>query len=243
MIASRRMASTIPGPGRGQDAWARNRALLPWAWTLLVGLTAGGRVQAASPAPVAVTEIRSPPPTRPGLRGRKGKTKAHPSRPPASWLFQKPVNVVPNQQGKVVVFGFRNDDRDAVSAQVGRLLELRGMEVVTGVRPVDNAEQFRDVATHLGLVAFIAGDVRGNDARTLVTVRLRSGFTGRPLSTATFTDSRENLPRNISDTLWKKVGAVMARACLDAGKPRKPSRALRINAGTPIETVPAHSER
>lgn|GEM_PF-2021321 len=241
MITSRRMASTIRRRGRGQDVWARNRrVLLPWAWTLLVGLTAGGRTDAASREPVAMTAMRSPPP--PGLRGRKGK--AHPSsRPPASWLFQKPVSVVPNQQGKVVMFGFRNDDRDAVSAQVGRLLELRGMEVMTGVRPVDNAEQFRDVATHLGLVAFIAGDVRGNDARTLVTLRLRSGFTGRPLSTATFVDSRENLPRNISDTLWKKVGAVMARACLDAGKPRKPSRALRINAGTPIETVPAHSER
>jgi hypothetical protein len=187
---------------------------------------------------LVVTQTRSPPPR---LRGRKGKAPS--SGPHSSWLFQKPVNFVPNQQGKVVVFGFRNDDRDAVSAQVGRLLELRGMEVVTGVRPVDNAEQYRDVATHLGLVAFIEGDVRGTDAKTLVTVRLRSGFTGRPLSKATFVDSRENLLRNISDTLWKKVGAVMARACLDASKPRKPSRALRINAGTPIETVPANSDR
>lgn len=161
----------------------------------------------------------------------------------SDWLFQRPANVVPNQQGKVVVFGFRNDAGEALSIQVGQLLEARGLQVVTGLRPVDSAEQYRDVATHLGLVAFVDGDVRGSDAKTQVTVRVRSGFTGRPVSKAIFVESRPNLARTLSETLWKKVGAVMARACVDAGKPRKPSRtALVINAGTPIETVPAESK-
>ena len=158
-------------------------------------------------------------------------------------MFHKPANVIPNQQGKVVVFPFRNDDGDMVSTQVGHLLESRGLELVTGMRPVDNAEQYRDVATHLGLAAYVDGDVRGTDAKTRVLVRLRSGFTGRTVSQITFTESRSNLAREISDKLWTRLAPAVARACVDASKPRKLGRStLRINAGTPIETVPARSE-
>jgi hypothetical protein len=156
----------------------------------------------------------------------------------STWLFQKPANVVPNQQGKVVLFTFRNDDGDAISRQVGQLLGSRGLDVMTGVQRVDTSEQFRDVATHLGLVAYVDGDVRGSDAKTKVIVRLRNGYTGRNVSQASFTESRPNLSREISDKLWTRLGPAMARACKDAEKPRKKSRALQINAGTPIETVP-----
>jgi hypothetical protein len=158
--------------------------------------------------------------------------------PASTWLFTKPANVVPNQQGKVVLFGFRNDDSEQISRQVGQLLGSRGLEVMTGVRRVDTTEQFRDVATHLGLVAYVDGDVRGNDAKLKVTVRLRNGYSGRNVSQAVFTESRPNLTREISDKLWTKLGPALARACKDAEKPRKKSRTLQINAGTPIETVP-----
>jgi hypothetical protein len=170
------------------------------------------------------------------------KAKPHPHPQPATWIFQKPANVLPNQQGKVVVFPFRNDDGDLVSTQVGHLLESRGLELVTGMRPVESAEQYRDVATHLGLVAYVDGDVRGTEANPRVVVRLRNGYTGRTVSQAVFTESRSNLAREISDKLWTKMASAIARACADASKPRKLSRTtLRINAGTPIDTVPARA--
>jgi hypothetical protein len=175
-------------------------------------------------------------PTGRGTGKRGGGRGA--SAPASTWLFTKPANVVPNQQGKLVLFGFRNDDGEQISRQVGQLLGSRGLEVMTGVRRVDTSEQFRDVATHLGLVAYVDGDVRGNDAKLKVTVRLRNGYSGRTMSQAVFTESRPNLTREISDKLWTKLGPALARACKDAEKPRKKSRTLQINAGTPIETVP-----
>jgi hypothetical protein len=121
-------------------------------------------------------------------------------------MFHRPANVVPNQHGKVVVFPFRDDDDDRVSTQVGQLLEARGMEIVTGVRRVDSSEQYRDVATQLDLVAYVDGDVRGSDEKTRTTIRLRSGYSGRNVAQASFTESRSDLPRKISDDLWKKLG-------------------------------------
>jgi hypothetical protein len=173
-----------------------------------------------------------------GKGGGKSAGGRGAAAPGSTWLFTKPANVVPNQQGKLVLFGFRNDDGEQISRQVGQLLGSRGLEVMTGVRRVDTTEQFRDVATHLGLVAYVDGDVRGNDAKLKVTVRLRNGYSGRNMSQAVFTESRPNLAREISDKLWTKLGPAMARACKDAEKPRKKSRTLQINAGTPIETVP-----
>jgi hypothetical protein len=170
--------------------------------------------------------------------GRKGAAVQASAGGGGDWLLGRPANVVPNQHGKVVVFPFRDDDGNHVSRQVGHLLEARGLEVVTGVRKVDTVEQYRDVATHLNLVAYVDGDVRGSDAKTRATIRLRSGYSGRNVSQATFTESRPNLSRELSDKLWSKVGPAMARVCKDADKPRKKSRALQINAGTPIETVP-----
>jgi hypothetical protein len=152
------------------------------------------------------------------------------------WFLAKPGNVVPNQRGKVVLFSFANDDDGAVSTQVGQLLEARGLEVLTGVRRVDSAEQYRDVATQLELVGYIDGDVRGSDEKTRVTVRLRSGYSGRNVAQAQFTESRSNLPREMSDKLWTKLGRPVARACTDADKPRRRSRTtLQIDAGKPLD--------
>jgi hypothetical protein len=206
-------------PGHAPRVWVRPRTLGLFLALSSVALVPDELIEAA-PA-----------------QGRKGKARGGDS---SLWIFRKAANVVPNQQGKVVVFAFRNDDGDMVSTQVGQLLEARGLEVVTGVRPVDRAEHYRDVATHLHLIGFVDGDVRGGDAKARVSIRLRSGYTGNVMANATFSESRPNLARELSDNLWKKLGRAMSRACADADKPRKLSRnTLQINAGTPIETVPA----
>jgi hypothetical protein len=178
---------------------------------------------------------------RPAKRGkvpRAGKTTAR-SGEGGTWLLKKPANVIPNQQGNVVIFPFRNDDENLVSNQVRQLLGARGLEVMTDVRRMDTAEQYRDVATHLHLVAYVDGEVRGTEAKTRVTVRLRNGYSGRNVTQATFRESRSDLPRAISEKLWTKLGPAMARACKDAEKPRRRSRhTLEINAGTPLDPAP-----
>jgi hypothetical protein len=144
----------------------------------------------------------------------------------------------PSPHGKVVLFPFNSDD-DGVSSQVERLLRSHGLEIVTGVRPVDSAEQYRDMATQLMLVGYVDGSVRGTGAKAKVTVRLRSGYSGRIVAQPTFGDSHGNLRRDLGDKLWKRLGPAVTRICKEASKPRKRSRTmLTIDAGTPIETTP-----
>lgn len=144
-------------------------------------------------------------------------------------------------RGKVVVFPFWNDDDNEVSSHVAQLLTARGLEVVTGLRRVDSAEQYRDMATHLGLAAYVDGNVYGGDERAQAVVRVRSGFTGRRLAEARFTERRSQLRHQLTERLWPKIARPMARACADATRPRKRGRTMHINAGTPIETTPRGS--
>ena len=153
-------------------------------------------------------------------------------------LATSAVALASDQHGKVVLFPFRSDEDD-ISNEVVRLLRAHGLEIVTGVRPVDSAEQYRDMATQLMLVGYVEGSVRGTGARAKVTVRLRSGYSGRIIAQPTFGDSRGNLRHELGEKLWKRLGPAVTRVCKEASKPRKRSRTmLTIDAGTPIETTP-----
>ena len=148
-----------------------------------------------------------------------------------------PASAIP--AGKVVLFPFHSDDDD-ISNHVVRLLRAHGLDVMTGVRPVDSAEQYRDMASQLMLAGYVEGSVRGTGAKAKVTIRVRSGYSGRIVAQPTFGDSRGNLRRELGEKLWKKLGPAVTRICKEATKPRKPSRTtMTIDAGTPIETTPS----
>ena len=52
---------------------------------------------------------------------------------------------------------------------------------------------------------------------------------------ATFKETKLHLRTEIEDKLWNRFGAAMARACVDATKPRKRGRGPQvIEAGTPL---------
>jgi hypothetical protein len=154
-----------------------------------------------------------------------------------AWAAQG-VALARDQPGKVVLFPFRGDEDD-LSNQVARLLRAHGLDVTTGVRPVDSAEQYRDMATSLTLAGYVDGSVRGTGAKAKVTVRLRSGYSGRIVAQPTFAAAGGNLRHELGEHLWKKLGPAVARICREANKPRKRSRTtLTIDAGTPIETTP-----
>jgi TolB-like protein len=165
---------------------------------------------------------------------RRAKAKAK-AKAASGSVHKRAPKILPNQEGKIVVFPFRDDEDNGFSAQVERLLKARGLDIVTGVRRVDTAENYREIATTMGIVAFVDGSLkeRGTDAR--VTIEVRSGYTGRKITATTFRETKLHVRADIEDKLWTKIGPAMARACADADKPRLRNRGpLVIEAGTPL---------
>lgn len=228
---------------KSRPARSRRALLLGLMIVLCLCVAPQGGAWAGPPSSAATvtsagTRAQAPTTRERHRSGRKAKRGGASKGAASNFLFKTSANVVPNQQGKVVVFAFKNDDGE-VSTQVAQLLDARGLQVMTGVRPVDTVTQFRDVATSLGVAAFVDGEIKGTEERMRVIVRLRNGYSGRKVAEATFTDAHSKMPGQISSKLWAKLGGTMARACVDARKTRRKSRdVMQINAGTEVETVP-----
>ena len=154
----------------------------------------------------------------------------------------------PSVAGKVAVFGFTGEGAARVQQTVVSALRTRGLQVTTTLRPVDSAEQYREMAATLQLAAYIDGAVGGVGPRGQATVHVRSGVTGRRIASVRFSGDRSMLADNVGSGLWPRTGPQLARLCAAAAKPRKGGRrALRIDAGTQIEpatdpdsAIPAH---
>jgi hypothetical protein len=195
-------------------------------------------------------------PSKPSLatwtKAKHGKVlvpaKAPPPPPAAAASRSKSKSDGPPVSGKVAVFGFTGEGASRVQQAVVSTLRTRGLQVTTGLRPVDSAEQYREMAATLRLAAYIDGSVGGTPAQGEATVRVRSGITGRPITSVRFSGDRGGLPADVGNGLWPRTGPQLTRLCAEAAKPRKGGRkAMHINAGTPIETtarddsdVPAH---
>lgn len=137
---------------------------------------------------------------------------------------------------KVAVFSFEGDDTEPMRMQVVRLFKSKRMQVLTSLRPVDSPEQYRDMAFALNLAVYVHGKVklRSRDQGVL-TIMVRNGYSGRRLATARITGHRQTLTDNLEESLWEKVSASFARACIDASKPNRPHNPpMRIEAGTPL---------
>jgi NADPH:quinone reductase-like Zn-dependent oxidoreductase len=165
-----------------------------------------------------------------------GRRPAHTAR--AKAVSHAPRSkVVANQEGKVVLLPLRDDDDHSFTSQIERLLRAHGVDVATDVRGVDTAEQFRELATHLGIAAFVEGTLKEKEGNAIskVTVQVRSGYTGRRLTLVTFRETKLHLRAEMEDKLWAKVGPAIAHACVDSAKPRKRDRdPMMIQAGIPL---------
>lgn len=175
---------------------------------------------------------------------KRSKTAAPAKAPPRS----RPKAEAPGVNGKVAVFGFTGEGAARVQQAVVSSLRTRGLQVTTTLRPVDSAEQYREMAATLQLAAYIDGSVGGAGARGQATVRVRSGVTGRRIASLRFSGERATLAADVGSQLWPRTGPQLTRLCAAAAKPRKQGRrALRIDAGTPLENtaddrsdIPAH---
>ncbi|HLK93367.1 MAG TPA: hypothetical protein VKZ18_25975 [Polyangia bacterium] len=166
--------------------------------------------------------------------GSHGKSKVKPPAKNCPAPKDEPPPIVV-AGGKVAVFSFTGDDAETVRRQVMHLLKAKGMKVMTNLRPVDSAEQFREMSVALNLVAYVDGEVtiEGNDGSA--TVFVRNGATGMRTASATVAADRHQLGASLSKEIWEKIGPALSQATADAAKPRKPGREpMRINAGTPL---------
>jgi hypothetical protein len=146
--------------------------------------------------------------------------------------------------GKAAVFVFEGDETEPLRSQVVHLLRANGMRVRTDLRPIDTAEQFRDMAAVLKLAIYVHGRIQDMPGgRSSVTVTIRSGVTGRKIAVADFEGERRELVSQVGQGLWDRVRSPLARACVAALKPgRRHNAPMRIEAGTPIADVPRTSD-
>jgi hypothetical protein len=153
---------------------------------------------------------------------------------------QPKAPALPIPQGKFAVFTFAGEGGHRVQQQVVSSLRAKGLKVITNLRPVDSAEQYREMAVTLNLVAYLDGEYVGEGDQASATVYVRSGVTGLRAVSTTFAGDRRTLPTEIGKGLWDRISPDLSKLCADAAKPRKAERApLRIEAGTPLENRPA----
>ena len=92
--------------------------------------------------------------------GEAGASAAARRRAPASASrTSKASRGAASLEGKVAIFPLKNDDDRTLHVQLERILRSKGLEVVSDVRPVDTAEQYRELATAMGLAAFVGGEL------------------------------------------------------------------------------------
>ena len=163
----------------------------------------------------------------PGRAPRAKRSRARQPQPKAPPL--------PAPQGKFAVFTFEGEGGHLVQRQVVKSLRAKGLKVITNLRPVDSAEQYREMAVTLNLVAYVDGEYVGEGDQASATVYVRSGVTGLRAVSTTFAGERRTLPAEVGKGLWERISPDLSRLCADAAKPRKAERApLRIEAGTPL---------
>jgi hypothetical protein len=150
---------------------------------------------------------------------------------------------LPAPQGKFAVFTFAGEGGHIVQRQVVNSLRAKGLKVITNLRPVDSAEQYREMAATLNLVAYFDGEFVGEGDQASATVFVRSGVTGMRAASTTFAGERRTLAADVGKGLWDRISPDLSKLCAEAAKPRKVERApLRIEAGTPLPNRPADAD-
>lgn len=190
----------------------------------IAALAASGPVEASSKRKHTKSAIKSKSSARKGSAGAVRKNSTAEASEAAL------------ANGKIAVFPFEGEDPYAVRKHVIKALTDRGMRVDATLRSPDTAEQFRDMGAALDLAVYIHGRVKetGRDHAT-ATVTVRSGVTGRKLTTATFQGFVRGLPYDVEEQLWDRVGPAVTRACVEATRTvRRHNAPMRIEAGTPL---------
>lgn len=172
----------------------------------------------------------SPPVPRPAARAARA--------PDQSWRDDVPEKPGARAKRKLAVFPFPGDDvNEPIRAAVVKSLRKRGLTVTTKLRPVDSAQQFREMSFALSMAAYVEGEVIGEGSRQRAHIRLRSGATGQPIASANFSGSTSTIVAEVNRALWSKLGRLVNRSSPARARQRERDP-LRIDAGTPLDEAP-----
>src|SRR5262245_23457552 len=125
---------------------------------------------------------------------------------------------LPAPQGKLAVFTFEGEGAHLIQRQVISSLRAKGLKVVTNLRPLDSAEQYREMAVTLDLVAYVDGELVRDGDQASATVYVRSGVTGLRSTSTTFAGERRSVATDVGKGLWDRISPDLARLCADAAK-------------------------
>jgi hypothetical protein len=171
-----------------------------------------------------------------GKKKSAPKAKASPANRPSPAALAEASKI----DGKVALFPFGGNDGESIQGPVTEVLSDKGLTVMTDLRPVDMAEQFRDLAATLQLAAFVDGKVNTLGDKSKATISIRSGYSGRRVASFVVAATPDELPGQVTEKLWTRLGPTLRRACADAKRPRRRAHApMQINAGTPLDNHPA----
>jgi len=205
---------------------APRRLTLAWLLTALLA----GTVSVAEAAP------RKP--------SAKGKAQSRGSAKARAGTEARAGNTAEAVAGsKIALLEFRGDNVDLIRGQVIKVLKTKVREVSTNLRPADTTEQYRDMGAALDLALYVQGHIKDlSKDQAVLTIDLRSGVSGRKLTSVKFTGNRRKLYADAEDELWKKIEKPFGRACLEATKAvRHHNAPMRIEAGSPVEDSSARS--
>jgi hypothetical protein len=200
----------------------RRRLLLLTAIWVALGLAASAPALAGGKRKPARASGLAKPAGRAHVK--EAKEAKEPKEPP-----------LPPPQGKFAVFTFAGEGGHVVQQKVVNALRAKGLKVITNLRPVDSAEQYREMSLTLNLVGYFDGEWMAEGDQASATVYLRSGVTGMRTASTTFAGEKRSLAGEVGKGLWDRLSSDLSLLCVEAAKPRKAERApLRIEAGTPL---------
>src|SRR5207244_8304805 len=127
---------------------------------------------------------------------RKTPAKSKSGKAAAKAADSKATNDVPPlppPRGKVAVFAFSGDGATPIFKEILHILQSKGLKVQTSIRPMDTAEQYRELAQTLDLIAFVDGETEVDGAQASATIHVRNGASGLRVASATFTGEETKL--------------------------------------------------
>jgi hypothetical protein len=177
---------------------------------VLVALLAGVLVSSAAPA--SARSIKN-------WRASARRAAAVPTPPPGTRVAVQPIagNVGP-----------------ALRAQISRILQQRGVRVLTSLPAVSGTSQYPEMASEHRLAAFVVTDVteRGHSANVTFLVWHSDGSVAGRWSVWA---SDKKLPRAVAKGFWKQLGRPLSECKAPPREDLGPAPPMRIDAGSPLD--------
>jgi hypothetical protein len=122
----------------------------------------------------------------------------------------------------------------ALRAQIARILQRKGVRVLTSLPPASGTSQYPGMASEHRVAAFVVTDVteRGHSASVTFLVWHSDGSVGGRWSVWA---SDKKLYKAVAKGFWKQLGRPLSECKAPPSEELGPAPPMRINAGDPLD--------